>query len=689
MNISTLNIRGFRCFDASGETIKLDDLTCFIGPNASGKTAAMVALARLFGETNAQRQVIPSDFHLAPGEKLNARSPRSLTIECRLVFPELEGGTCAIGRAIPETFNQMIVAETEGTPFCRIQLEATWTDDGTPNGDVEQKLNWIVTPSDDPKIIANGIRRGVHAGDRAKIRVIYVPAARNPEQQIRNTTDTSFGRLLKVLAWEGVDKSLKEKMVELQGQLTSLLGIQTMNSQVQQAWNGFYDGRVAQKVAFQALDEDPATLVKLLVPMFQPGEDGRAMSASELSDGLRSLFSLSLSLGMFRVERLLRENAVASGFKAEVVDSLPVLTFFAVEEPENHLSPQYLGRVVGELRTIASDDQAQVIISSHSASILGRVEPDNVRYFLGHEQTRATRVKPIPLPTAEKDEAFKYVREAVRGCPELYFARLVILGEGPSEEIVLRRLFEAGGTPLDTHFISVVPLGGRHINHFWRLLHGLQIPFLTLLDLDREKEGAGWGRVQYVRDQLVQRFCESPDSLQFTTGSGTVKNLSDPEFSDMGNRATDDVKNMDAWLKHFGEKHDVFFSAPLDLDFAMLEAFPEVYKGLAPASHGPRLPTAGTPTYDNAVKSRMHQVLAADIQKPQLNLGSTYSKPQQALFAWYKYLFVDGSKPVAHMRAMLALEDDTLTKRAPVVLRKLVNRANALVAPAVPNDYQF
>jgi hypothetical protein len=47
-------------------------------------------------------------------------------------------------------------------------------------------------------------------------------------------------------------------------------------------------------------------------------------------------------------------------------------------------------------------------------------------------------VKAIPLPSDETDEAFKYVREAVRGFPELYFARLVILAEGPSEEIVLK-----------------------------------------------------------------------------------------------------------------------------------------------------------------------------------------------------------------------------------------------------------
>lgn len=90
MKIESISIRGFRCFDNAGQTINFEDLSCFVGPNASGKTAAMIALARLFGEAKSQRQIIPSDFHLSPGDVLKAQSPRTLTIECRIVFPELE-----------------------------------------------------------------------------------------------------------------------------------------------------------------------------------------------------------------------------------------------------------------------------------------------------------------------------------------------------------------------------------------------------------------------------------------------------------------------------------------------------------------------------------------------------------------------------------------------------------------------
>lgn len=666
MKIESINIKGFRCFDSSGQSIQFDQLTCFVGPNASGKTAGLMALARIFGESSGQRQIIPSDFHLSSGESLKDQPSRVLTIECRLGFPELESGTTTQD-GIPETFNQMIVDGPEETPYCRIRLEAKWTDDGTPLGDIEQSIFWIHTNSDDPDEIEKNSQK-IKPGDRGKIRVVYVPAARDPDNQIRTTTNTSFGRLLESLNWEGVDSAIKLKMEDLQSEIIGLTGLKSMNEQVQKAWAGLYEGDVAKEVLFQAIEEEPSSLIKLLSPRFRPGEDGRNMDLKDLSDGLRSLFSLSLSLGFFKIEEELRNSAEEAGFNSSIVDSIPILTIFAVEEPENHLSPHYLGRVTSELTGISNSDGAQVILSSHSPSILRRVESDYVRYFLGNEKSAASAVKAVPLPEDETDEAFKYVREAVRGFPELYFSHMVVFGEGPSEEIVLRRLFEVSDTPLDMHFISIVPLGGRHVNHFWRLMHELNIPHITLLDLDREKEGAGWSRLKYVRDQLVGLY--GAGVLHYEGADKKSYSLDDVAFETFS--PTD---SMEPWLKYFESKFNVYFSSPLDLDFAMLEAFPEKYKGLAPPPKGPRLPDESDPTYQSVVLQRMRQVLASDEANAPGNLGSTYSAEQQDLFPWYKYLFVDGSKPVNHMRALLAIEPDDLSKNSPDVMKRIVSYA--------------
>lgn len=412
---------------------------------------------------------------------------RHLSIEVKLEFPEL-AGEAAIGVAIPEAFNQMLVAELGGSPFCRIRLEATWVSDGTALGEVQQKLLWILTPSVDQETIQNN-QRPVKAAERARLRVVYVPAARDPAAQIRASSATVFGRLLKAIDWGEHQSTIQGKLDDLKTDLGQLVGLATMKTQVQKAWGNLYEGRVAANVTFQSEQADASSLLGMLVPTFSPNEQGQTIQAAELSDGLRSLFALSLPLGFYRVEEQLKKAATAAGFRADITDELPLLTIFVVEEPENHLSPHYLGKVVNELNQIANAPNAQVVLSSHSPSIMRRVEPDDVRYYLGGETRASTEISSLSLPSDETDESFKYVREAIRGYPELYFSRLVVLGEGASEEIILRKAFESSGTPLDSLFVSVVPLGGRHVNHFWRLLHGLKIPYVTLLDLDREKEG--------------------------------------------------------------------------------------------------------------------------------------------------------------------------------------------------------
>lgn len=673
MKITSVQLRGFRCFDHDGETVDIDDFACFVGPNASGKTAVMMALVRLFGEHPAQREITPDDFHLGADEQLGDKSERNLSIECRVDFPELGDLTKPPGDSVPETFNQMVVNGPGKPPFCRIRLEATWTATGSLTGDVEQTLSWILTDSDDQKVIDESHRLKLQPADRRHIRVIYVPAARDPDKQIAITTITTFGRLLKKLAWNGTETDLKDQLGKLQTQLASLKGIRTLNTKVQTAWSTVYGGKVARSVAFRALEEDPCDLLSLLTAHFFAAEDGRTLLCKDLSDGQRSLFALSLFLGLFELEQAIKLSPAEAGYMPELAEDVPLLTIFAVEEPENHLSPHHLGTVVNQLLKVSEHPNAQVLASSHSPAILGRIRPDDVRYFLGGEHAVTTRVKRIPLPEEESDESFKYVREAVRGYPELYFARLVIFGEGPSEEIILRRLFEASGTPLDTHFISVVPLGGRHVNHFWRLVHDLDIPHLTLLDLDREKEGAGWGRIQYVRDELVKRL--GADS---TTEGGSEHRLSDTTYDNLADNDVAQAEEMRAWTKYFENSFGVFFSSPLDIDFAMLEAFPATYK--KQAVRGPLLPDVGSEGYQGAVLDRVKQVLSSNPKAAPANTGATYAPEQRELFPWYKYLFIDGSKPVSHMRASIAIADVDLLNGAPDVLLRLVGRAKALVS---------
>ena len=144
MKIETLTVRNFRCFGPEPETFSPDTgVTAMIGGNGAGKTAALQALARIFGVSSSQRQVQARDFRLRPDEtELVSGATRS--IECVLSFPELDGlDEDTAADAVPDCFNHMAATAPGETLKARIRLQATWTDDGTPDGTAEEDIRWI------------------------------------------------------------------------------------------------------------------------------------------------------------------------------------------------------------------------------------------------------------------------------------------------------------------------------------------------------------------------------------------------------------------------------------------------------------------------------------------------------------------------------------------------------------------
>lgn len=652
MHLQSITIAGFRCFGPSPHPIELGrNLLAIVGPNASGKTAVLQALCKIFGVTRAQRTVRRSDFHLPLGVPPDDRTTRTMSMDVIIALPELASGS-ATSQTVAPAFRHMQVAAPSAAPVCRMRLEAQWEDDGTTEGEVTQNLYWI-NKIGDP--IEEADKRVVAPHDRGYIQVYYTPATRDPEAQIRASTGALAARLLRAIEWSKITKDTVDCATKT---LSTAFGgeaaISSISSAISDRWKELHDEKTDTDPALALTSQRFEEVVARIQVLFQQGPASIERGLDALSDGQQSLFYFALAAAVVDLER----DAVAGKIKGFRADELriPALSIFAIEEPENHLSPYYLSRIVRQVRTIIGSNTAQAIITSHSPAVLSRVDPEEVRYCRCDETTRKTTLKAVKLP-ADDEEAIKFVRGAMLAFPELYFARFVVLVEGDSERIVLPRLAEADGFLADPSFVAIAPLGGRHVQHFWRLLRGLEIPFATLLDLDLGREGGGFGRIKTAIGHLIEHG--APRSSLLSLSDGTV--LTEAKFQKM--HEWTEYEHLQGWTNVL-QSYGVFFSAPLDLDLTMLATFPAAYKAAITKGGGPKMTVA------NAAKVVLGEA------GPGLDAYKTTYPGFDAHMPAYRYHFMTHSKPATHLRAFAHLDEEKLETGMPEPYRKLLNYIN-------------
>ncbi|PIF67124.1 putative AbiEii toxin of type IV toxin-antitoxin system [Delftia sp. 60] len=506
MHIERIELEGFRCFGLVRTKVQLGpELVALVGDNGTGKTALMQALQRMFGVTADQRRLRKQDFHVPFNEPVRPAT-RTLAIEAIVAFPELDDDSES--RAVPAFFKNM-AAEENGNLKVRLRLEATWTDDGTLDGAIDESYSAVQTfgPFEESDLQRLG------GPDRARIQLFYIPATRDGASQVSALVR---GRLWRAINWSPeVKESLSDAGTDVNVAFSTEAAVTSIGKVVTHRWQQLHSAGTDSLPIFRPVDTRWQEFIRRVDVVFHPNELGQDRALEDLSDGQRSLFHLAMAAATLDIEAKLAEGNAPAGFIDGGV-ALPVLTLVALEEPENNLAPFYLSRIIKQVQEIAAGGNAQAIVSSHSPSILARVDPACVRHFRLNTATRCAEVKSISLPE-DNEDASKFIREAVRAYPELYFARHVILGEGATEEVVLPMLAKALDFPIDRSFVAVVPLGGRHVNHLWRLLHSIQVPYSTLLDLDWGRSGGGFGRIKTVLAQLLNVGSQAKSSS--TSGS--------------------------------------------------------------------------------------------------------------------------------------------------------------------------
>lgn len=634
MKLKWLRISNFQSFGPELTEITLEDLTFLIGTNGSGKTSVLQALCRMFAFDPSLRRILRSDFHV-PLEETPETMPdeRTFWFEAEFIFPELEDVE-EEHATIPPHFAHMRLDDADGIPRVRFRLDAKLD----AEGDIEEVLNYVLdVDADDQPLTMHSVPRP----DRNNIHVHYLPARRDPSDHIAYTANALLGRALRSVNWHEERATIKDLTDQISDALSGNDAVESLGAELTALWQGLHKGSFFAEPQVTFVSGEIEALLRHLSVSFSPAHGDNLVDFSRLSDGQKSMLYLSLVLSIQNIGRAVL-NGEDESFDVEKLKPA-VFTLVAMEEPENSLSPHYLGRVVQALSKLGRQDDAQALIATHSPSMLKRVEPEAIRYMRLNE-LRQSQVSMIVMPS-ETNEAHKFVRGAVQAYPELYFSRLVILGEGDSEEIVLPHFIRAKGLLSDEVAISVVPLGGRHVNHFWRLLTELDIPFITLLDLDLARHQGGWGRVRYAVGQLI-KFPPDGCGLKIADKNGLPKWDDDDELI---NEAGDGE-----WIEYL-ETQGVFFSSPMDLDFAMLKSFPDQYE-------------VDEDDLEMPEETKIKAVLGDSYHNVDL-----YTEEEKKLFNTYHKRFKLDSKPAAHLTATANLDDGELLANMPASLSRMID----------------
>lgn len=665
MKISALKIKGFRSFGPDQVIIPINQkLVGFIGLNSAGKTTGLDALRKLFGSSLADREIYRQDFHIGKDENSDEIIERKLSIEVRIDFLEEEK------EAVPHFFNNMVIDDEDEDLYIRLRLEATWNkSDLISDGEIDSKIYFIKIAEDEPEEEDNKQLFPNHF--RSLIQILYVPAIRRPAEQLKYVSGSILYRVLKKIKWDDDFKVEFDKNIdEINDAFKGLPEFNMVQSSISGFWQKFHKDERYKDTLLGFGGSDFDSILKKLEISFSPTGTHKTFGIDELGEGYRSLFYLTLVCALLDVEEKLagKEDEETIGINN------PLLTILAIEEPENHIAPQLLGRVIKILKTIGEKENSQVLLSSHTPAIVKRLDPECILHFRITEKYE-TEVNQILLPK-RTDDAYKYVKEAVHNYPELYFARLVIIGEGDSEEVIFNRLMGVMKTDFDDNFITFAPLGHRFVNHIWKLLKALHIPYITLLDLDIEREGGGWGRIKYVLHQLLKTGVSKKNLLELSDGSL----LSDESLETMHTWSLtnkDSIKTLHGWVE-FLKKYNIFYSNPLDLDFLMLTHYLEFYAQAIPENGGPKIPdkTKKPKEFDEKVSVAIQSTL-----KSEKAIAATYSQDQKELMIWYNYHFLGRGKPATHIQVVASMTSRQILENLPDVFKEIFEQISSILKP--------
>ncbi len=463
MYLSSIEIDNFRCFGTK-QTIEFHKgLNVLVGENDSGKSAVLDAIRIVLGTTDQSWYRIElSDFY---DEDQNAE----IKIMCK--FSDLSEDEKS---AFLECLSYDTIKDEEGKEITIFNLYLHWTCK-------------YLTSFKTPRVITN-ISSGIN-GDgpppsqesRELLKTTYLRPLRDAYSNMQSGRGSRLSQILNSVADLKQGENDYVKGMNLED--LSLVGIANLSNHL-----------LSEHSQIKNTNEE---IGKIMSDKMLLKGDGIStnfeVSGTNLSDD-KKLISLLEKIDL-SVHKGLQHGHVGLGTSNILSMACELLlnrseesSFLLIEEPEAHIHVQRQVRLIQALQEEVSKDGAnnQIILTTHSPILASVVNLENIIVIKDATSYPLSKGK-----TKLENDDYKFLERYLDATKaNLFFAKGVIIVEGPSEELLLPTIAKLLGRDLTEYGVSIVNVRSTGLRRYARIFQRttdneiLNIPVACITDRD-------------------------------------------------------------------------------------------------------------------------------------------------------------------------------------------------------------
>ena len=469
MYLKHIRAKNYRAFGDGTSAPALDwelnpGLNILVGENDAGKTGIVDSIRQVLLTTSYEPvRLFEQDFHINGADRAH-----TLTIEATL---------CALSPDQEASVLEWLTLEKDGTCSLILHLEARYH---PPQATKRARVDTVVRTG------TNGTGPEVGYAVRELVRATYLRPLRDAEAELRPGRQSRLSQILSAhndIAGQEVNDFDKASPKDIPERLVGLMA--------------FAQHHLGEHEVVKGVEKDIND--NYLSPFAFAGDalQSRIRIAPDLAlTPILEKFELSLLPGAHihpdaRCTRGLGyNNALFMAMELVLLRDGEELALLLVEEPEAHLHPQLQERVMDLLKDHSDESQGdkrvQVILTTHSPSLVSTARIEDMT--LVHK----AQVSPLAVgKTKLKRTDYSFLRRFIDATKaNLFFARGVMMVEGPAEAILLPSIAEMCGRSFSKHGVSIVNVGHTGLFHYARILQregsgsDIPIPVVCLTDRD-------------------------------------------------------------------------------------------------------------------------------------------------------------------------------------------------------------